>query len=230
MGISYQYSAVGMQEVSSNIDEYIIPENQKACLYLWSKNIFTIMCNNYENGESWITIASLDEDNRRIFDEFKGKDERFSDTWGGEGFIVPIVPGKGRDTFESFKPLIDLFSFQDVQKEGYMTKEEFMAYYTDCYRMEKNPDYVEMVEPKIDDYKDVTEFLKAYDEFCEKAFRPREIRVFDETKMTKPFLDYLNESEFKGLYDEDLERVYYNKFYYDAHMKYKSLQKAPNLV
>lgn len=227
MGIPFEYSAVDMATVASNIDEFIIPENQKACLLLWSKNIFTIMCNNYDNNESWITIAGLDEHNQEIFNEMAKKDPRFGSTWGGKGFRVPVVPGKGKDAYSAFKPLIEMFSMQDVQKEGYLTQEEFLTYYTDCFKMVHNPDYVDMKEPKAEDYVDLKDYLRAYDEFCEKAFQPREIRVFDESKMTKTFDEYLNESEFKGLYDPDNNRLYYNKFYYDAHMRYKSLQETP---
>ena len=74
---AYQYSAVGMSDVASNIDEYIIPENQKACQLLWSKNIFTIMCNNYDNDEFWITLGELDEDNQKIFEEMTKNNSHF---------------------------------------------------------------------------------------------------------------------------------------------------------
>lgn len=57
--MKYGYGKVDMLEVMNNIDEYIIPENREACKLLWSKNIFTIMCNNYDNDESWITLSKL---------------------------------------------------------------------------------------------------------------------------------------------------------------------------
>ena len=229
MGIKYEYSAVSMQDVASDIDEFIIPENQKACLLLWSKNIFTIMCNNYENDESWITISELDEHNQSVFDEISKKDPRLGSTWGGRGFRIPIVPGKGKDTFKGFKPLIELFSMQDVQREGYLTIEEFMAYYTECYKEIPNPDYVEVEMPDPDKYEDTIQYIKALDRFNELAFRPQTIKIFDDSKMIKSFEEYVNESELKGLYDSDNGRVYKNKFYYDAHMKYKSLQATPKL-
>ena len=49
---AYQYGCVGMEEVFNNINEYIIPENQNVCRLLWAKNIFTKMCNNYDNDNS----------------------------------------------------------------------------------------------------------------------------------------------------------------------------------
>lgn len=106
---AYQYSVVDMKVVYDDIDEYIIPENQRACKLLWSKNIFTKMCNNYDNVDSWITISLFSEENKKLFDELALKDKRFGRTWGGIGFRIPVKPSKGNDTYESFKELIDLF-------------------------------------------------------------------------------------------------------------------------
>lgn len=131
--MKYGYGKVDMLEVMNNIDEYIIPENREACKLLWSKNIFTIMCNNYDNDESWITLSKLSEENQNIFDEFSKSDKRFGYTFGGIGLIIPVKPCKGVDTYKDFKELIDKFKYQDVQSDGCMTLEEFMIYYTDCY-------------------------------------------------------------------------------------------------
>ena len=54
---AYHYSVVDIEYVVENIDEYIIPENQAACKLLWSKNIFTIMSNNYENEHYGVGIS-----------------------------------------------------------------------------------------------------------------------------------------------------------------------------
>ena len=226
---AYQYSKVDMQFVVDNIDEYIIPENQEACKLLWSKNIFTIMCNNYENEESWITIGGLDESNQKLFDEMALKDSRFGNTWGGRGIKVPIVPVPGADAFSAFKPLIEMFAMQDVQKEGYMTKEEFLTYRCDCFKMIPNPDYIEIQQPVMGEDEEPLEFMKRWDEYMYHTMIPREVRTFDESKMTKTFDEYLQESEFADFYDEDNERIYYNDFYYQAHVKYKEKNKVPSV-
>ena len=64
---AYQYSIIDMRTVMNNPDEYIIPENLEACKLLWSKNIFTKMCNNYDNDYSWITINTFSHENQEIF-------------------------------------------------------------------------------------------------------------------------------------------------------------------
>jgi len=225
----YQYSAVDMSEVSGNIDEFIIPENQEACRLLWSKNIFTVMCNNYENENSWITISTLSEENKKLFDELAQEDERFGRTWGGIGFRVPIKPEPGKSTFEAFKELIDLFPMQDVQKDGYMTEEEFLMYYCDCYKIAPNPEYRRMLEPRIEDYENMDKYTEDYFKYLDMIGVPEGIRIFDETKMTKTTKEYIQESKFANFYDEEEGKVFYSKFYYDAHLRYKKENKALEL-
>ena len=227
---AYQYSAVDMNYVYQTPEEFIIPENLEACKLLWSKNIFTVMCNNYDNEDSWITISTLDESNQKLFDELcESHPENFGQTWGGVGITVPIQPAKGRDAFAAFKPLIELFSYQDVQKDGYMSKEEFLNYYCGCYKMVPNPLYEDLPEPVYAEDGDKQEYIKQYAYYCDHHLIPKTVRVFDETKMEKSFDEYLAESLFAGLYDADNGHVYYNDFYYQAHLKYKGKQQVPNI-
>ncbi len=228
--LNYGYSEVDMRFVYDDPEEYIIPENLEACKLLWSKNIFTKMCNNYDNVFSWITLKCLSSENQALFDELSLEDERFGTTWGGIGFRIPIVPGKGNDTFEAFKELIDLFLMQDVQKDGCMDYEEFMRMYTDCYKMIDNPKYKYFPKPKIEDYENPEAYSRAFDKYVESTLQPIRLRVFDESKMTKSFEEYINNSQFRGLYDSDNRKVYYNDFYYQAHLRYKDLQKTPKLI
>jgi len=218
----YNYGPVLMEFVIKNIDEFIIPENQKACLLLWSKNIFTVMTNNYDNDFSWITISDLSEENEKIFADLSKTDNRLGHTWGGRGFRINIKPEPGRDTYEEFKELIDQFAYQDVQKEGYITIEEFMRDNTDCYKKIRNPKFKYIKKPKRQEYDDPSEFSKAFDRYVESTFVPVMIRVMDETKMIKSFQEYVDDSRYKGLYDPDTNRVYLNKTYYKAHMNYKN--------
>ena len=222
---AYQYSAVDMKTVMSNPEEYIIPENLEACRLLWSKNIFTKMTNNYDNEYSWITINQFSSENQKLFEDFCVGDKRFGLTWGGIGFKIPIVPGKGNDTFESFKELIELFPMQDVQKDGCMTAEEFLIYYAGCYKMSPSQEYLELTAPMMSPDGDVLIYNKEFEQYMNYTNVRRKIRVFDPTKMKKSLEEYLEESIFAGLYDPDNGMVYYNDMYYQAHMRYKAQQK-----
>lgn len=222
---AYQYSVVDIKFVMDEIDEFIIPENQEACKLLWSKNIFTVMCNNYENDDSWITIDTLSLENQKLFDELALLNPELGPTWGGIGFRIPIKPGKGTDTFSEFKKLIDLFPMQDVQRDGYMEKETFLTDYCDCFKMVPNPVRKNILKPDVSLYDDMTKYARDFMAYVDDVNLPSQIRVFDESKMTKTFEEYLKESKFSGLYDESLERVYYNQMYYDAHLRYIKLNK-----
>lgn len=225
---AYKYSVIGIEYVMEDIDEFIIPENQEACRLLWSKNIFTLMTNNYENEHgdcdfSWIALCQLSEENQAIFDKMLAANDPRVGIFRTKQIIkIPIQPRKGVATFDSFKEIIDLFEPQDVQKEGYMTIEEFMIRYTDCYRTEINPEHLKAIKPKFSDFNgDASAYSRAYDEYVKYELMPSEIKTFDESLMTKSFQEYVDESRFAGLFDPDLNRVYLNKMYYDAHMRYK---------
>lgn len=225
---AYQYSAVDMNQVYNCPEEFIIPENLAACKLLWSKNIFTIMCNNYENDESWITVSDLDETNQKLFAELcQSNPDNFGKTWGGVGIKVPVKPIKGADIFSTFKPLIELFSYQDVQKDGYMTKEEFLNYYCGCFKMVPNPEYEDIPEPEYEESTDKQEYIKKYAYYCDHHLIPKTVRAFDETKMEKSFQEYLSESLFANYYDEDNGRIYYNELYYQSHLNYIKQHKVP---
>ncbi len=225
---AYKYSKVEMEFVVNNIDEFVIPENQEACKLLWSKNIFTIMTNNYENefGDhdfSWIALSDLSEENQRVFDDLlNASDPRVGMFRMKKIIKIPITTQKGVNTFAEFKKIIDLFEYQDVQKDGYYTIEQFMIENTDCVKRELNPEHLKAIKPNLADFHgDFVAYSKAYEEYISYETAPSEIVTFDETKMTKSFQEYVDESRYAGLFDPDLNRVYRNQMYYDAHMKYK---------
>lgn len=226
---AYQYSRVDMKVVMDDPEEFIIPENLEACKLLWSKNIFTKMCNNYDNDYSWITVSDLSPENQALFQEYALIDKRFGLTWGGIGFKVPIVPGEGNDTYEAFKELIELFLVQDVQKDGCMTIEEFMTYYTDCFRMEYTPEYKELTSHMMSPDGDVLIYNRELEKYMNYNGIRRRVRVFDPTMMTKSLEEYIADSQFAGLYDPDNGMIYYNDMYYQAHMRYKEQMKTPKL-
>ena len=225
---AYRYSVIDIEYVMKDIDEYIIPENQAACKLLWSKNIFTIMSNNYENEHgdcdfSWIALGDLSEENQELFDRLlTEKDPRVAIFRTKKIIKLPTAPRKGVDTFEAFKEIIDLFSYQDVQKQGYMTIEEFMIRHTNCRKTELNPEHLKAVKPNLSDFNgDVIAYSRAFDEYVQYESAPSEIVSFDETKMIKSFKEYVDDSMYAGLYDPEEGKVFLNKIYYDAHMRYK---------
>lgn len=226
---AYQYSIVDMCTVMKNPEEFIIPENLEACKLLWSKNIFTKMTNNYDNDFSWITINTFSPENQRIFEDMCDIDKRFGLTWGGIGFKIPIVPGEGNDTFEAFKELIDIFPMQDVQKDGCMDVETFMINYTECYKIVLSDEYLELIKPMMSHDGDVLLYSSEFEKFINLSGVRRSMRVFDPSRMKKSIEEYIEASPFKGLYDPEEQKVYYNEMYYQAHLKYKEHMKTPKL-
>lgn len=223
----YQYSEVGIEFVMANPEEYIIPGNLEACKLLWSKNIFTRMCNNYDNEDSWITLGELSDENDAIFKSLEKTNPCVGHTWGGRGFTIPVKPGN--DAFSSFSKIISLFKTQDIQKDGCMDYETFMTFYTPCYKVIPNPKKVVCEKPNFKDFPDTVEgtilYSRAYDEYVDSALVPSTIRVFDKSKMQGSVEDYINQSQFATFYDSDLKKVYYSKFFYDAHNRYKESLK-----
>ena len=220
----YSYVSTAIQYVMANIDEYVIPENRKIIEYLWDMNILTTHTNNYENDFSWVALGELSEENHEIFWSLANKmgtlDERKEPKFSNNQAIsVPVVPGS-KDTFEDFKPLVDLLKFQDVQKDGYMTIEEFLINYTDCYSIIDNPDYENLKEPFFEDFNDIKEYKKAVDEYFKRTSLKR-IKVVDQSKMTKTIEEYLEEAGLLDFYDKEENKVFYNKRLYDGHMRYK---------
>ena len=169
---AYQYGCVGMEEVFNNINEYIIPENQNVCRLLWAKNIFTKMCNNYDNDNSWITLGDLSEENDKIFKKLSMTNDYVGKTWLGRGFTIPYSYKEGVLVFEEFSKLVANFVMQDVQKEGYLTEEEFLVFYTDCFKLiEGNRVFdKQKMTKKIEEYLKKSEFSDYYDQEEHKIF------------------------------------------------------------
>lgn len=221
----YEYVSTDIKTVMDNIDEYVIPENRRSIEYLWDKNILTTQTNNYEDSFSWIGIGKLSDENHKIFLDYvnKTKDNieinsvKFTDY---NAITVPVIPGK--DTFEYFKPLIDLFKIQDVQKDGYMTIEEFYLYCTDCWKVIDNTEKIDIPEPQLEDYDSIEEFKLANERYMQLIARPRRIKVLDKEKITKPFEEYLDEAGYSGCFDEEEGKIFYNLRLYEGHMNYKN--------
>ena len=222
------YPSMNITAVMANINEYVIPENQRAVQYLWSKNILTVQNNNYDNRDSWINIGELSEENAKIFWGLANDlifnqptDIKIGYVGNGKGFRVPIVPQKGRDTYSAFRPLIDMLGMQDVQKDGYMTVDEFLKEYTDCFQIIRNPDYNPTVNPRYLGITDPHEFARAYERYVESVSGLRYLKIADESKMVKPLEEYLKDAGLLSFYDPDEGKIFYNQMLYDGHMRYK---------
>lgn len=217
-----------INEVMDNVEDFIIQENIRAIEYLWNLNILTTQTNNYDNDFSWIAIGKLDEENEKIFRELSKKYAMARDNepiigsiYGGRGFSVPVVPGT-RDVFEDFMPLFKDFKMQDVQKDGYMTVEEFYIKCTDCWSVIDNPNRHPLPTPKKGDFPSVEEYCKAYDAYLESLEGLSKIKVFDPNKCVKGLNEYLADANLLDCYDEEEGKIFYNRRLYEGHMRYKA--------
>jgi len=138
----YEYSAVSIEEVVANPDEYIIPELQSAAKVLWDKNIFTHMTSNYqevENGEKhFIAIDGVFRGNNcKIFKELSEQyPQHYYFCKGGHSAEYHNAIGfdSTKDPAENEKRMLKLVSFfemQDVSDSLSMSLQQFQ---------EKNPD------------------------------------------------------------------------------------------
>ena len=227
------YVSMPIQEVMANPDQFIIPENLNAIEYLWNMNILTTQTNDYRNEDSWISFGILSKENADLLNEMRNNRAFLNEETPGVlnhhgiGFRVPVVPGT-KDTLEDFMPLFNKLQMQDVQRDGYMTLDEFYANYTDCWKEIKNP-YLEL-EPKIEDFgNDFYAYADAAAEFSRKRYpRTQIIRVYDETKATKTLEEYLADAGLLDCYDEEEQKVFLNRRLYEGHMRYKSINPKQN--
>ena len=227
------YVSMPIQQVMANPNEYIIPENQRAIEYLWDMNILTTQTNDYENEDSWIALGMLSNENYKILAKMEDNPNLRNDNNPGilknygHGIRIPLKPGT-KDTFEDFLPLMNLFQMQDVQRDGYMTINEFAANYTNCYKYVDNP-YLDL-EPDIRNFENPMDYLEALNEFKRMKYPTgRKIPIFDESKATKSIEEYIEEAGFKDCYDAQEQKIFLNRRLYEGHMRYKEMNKEEGM-
>ena len=217
---NYNYTNVPIHYVVQNVDEYIIPENQSACRELWSKNIFTFMSSNREDGNyKYIQLGALSEENLEIMKKLvEACPENYSFSAFRQTYQIELTTDSKEKASEVLKTLTKPFVMQDVL-EGFLSKEEFLMRNFHIYNTVPvdGPEY-----PSMDVYEDITSYLAALDEW---AATPKTEQVFDETQMKKTFEEYLAEADATDLYDSERGIVYIDKFYKDAHEKYLTYLK-----
>ena len=189
------------QEIYDNPEQIIEAGAIDACKKLWDLNIFTTSSQGRGNSSS-ITLDILDENNRKIFDDFAEKYPKnyrwFADMksdserpfiYGDGGYLSP--------------DLIEGFVMQDVPSSAYEYEENFLILKANYVTYELSPQGDGSV-----------------------------IAMFDESKLTDTIentvIDVMKE---KGipleLYVPEEHRIYENDYCLNAHKKYlKALQKG----
>lgn len=208
------------EEVEKNPTQFIIQECLPACQELWRKNIYTFMVSDHLNeGMCWIEIIadSLSEENKDIYLEMT-EDEavKFSYHSGTVNFGVRCVGIEGQ------KRLLELakrFQMQDVPKEqAYITPQDFLMRYCNCYHEYPNPDYKPMLAPWEADIglEEITDYMNKYDKWQESIESKQFLKSFAPEKVTKSIEELASEH---GMILEET-RVYLSQFHYQKHKNY----------
>jgi hypothetical protein len=175
------------------------------------------MCSNRcDGGDSFILLEPLSDENQAIFNKLMKEHP--------ENFIYDKVREKLRIQFytenlseqkiaEMFDKAISYFKSQDVPKGFYLTKEQFLIN-CGCYKEVPNPKYVKNPGPFP-----ASSNLKVQDKYFEKCNQPKMLKIFDETKVTKPFDAYLKENGITT-YDPESQKIYRSEFCLKRHLDY----------
>lgn len=74
--MNFNYPGISIEEVTTDPDEYIVPECLDACKSFWDKNIFTVSCSNRNEKKDasgkvlkYIMINNLSDENLKIFNQ-----------------------------------------------------------------------------------------------------------------------------------------------------------------
>ncbi len=190
----YEYGrSENIEEIMKNPEEYIIPECLEACKALWSKNIETLMCANYNgNSNLFITlpgIDSLSDENQTIFKDNAG--EGF--TLGEEHDNPEIeVAGQTQESAVALLELVDKLKIQDVRRCRYQSAEEFLEEYKygDMPAEYTNDEYGNAIVSRQYDPRRINATLQDALEQTGKAslYVPSEGRIYE----SQMFLDWHN--------------------------------------
>lgn len=208
------------EEVEKNPTQFIIQECLPACQELWRKNIYTFMVSDHLNeGICWIEIIadSLSEENKDIYLAMTDNEAvKFSYHSGTINFGVRYVGKEGQ------KRLLELakkFQMQEVPQElAYITTQDFLMRYCECFHEYRNPDYKPMLSPWEADIKleEMADYMNKYEEWQNSIESHQFLKTFAPEKVTKSIVDLVNE---QGMILED-DRVYLSQFHYQKHKNY----------
>lgn len=208
------------EEVEKNPTQYIIQECLPACQELWKKNIYTFMVSDHLNeGICWVEIIvdSLSDENKDIYYELSDDEAvKFSYHKGTLNFGVSCV---GKEGQRKLLELAQRFQMQDVPKDqAYITLQDFLMDYCNCYEEYPNPNYKPMLAPWEAgiDLEEIADYMTKYDQWEKSIESQKMLRRFASEKATKSFTELANEH---GMIYED-DRVYLSPFHYQKHKNY----------
>lgn len=125
----YEYRATDIKDVIENAEQYIIPECLEACKSLWSKNIESIMCANYNgNDDLFIDLVNdgLSDENKEIFIRNEGKGFRLGDE---HDYPRIYASGQTSESAAALTALVDKLKIQYVRNSRFQSSEEFLEEY-----------------------------------------------------------------------------------------------------
>lgn len=198
---------VSQQVVEENPRRWIIEECVPACQILWDKNIYTFMCSDGIDNDSWIEleIDCLSEENKAILEQIK---EEYVCFPYHPGCLSILVKGKGRKAQEELINMANRFVMQDVPSKHATSTMKEIYMKCGCRKEIDNPDYTPLEEQ-------LANF--SIDNWGKEIESPT-IIVFDPTKVTKSDDEYLE--EVGAIVDEDTGVIYKNQFHYNKHLNY----------
>ena len=135
--------------------------------------------------------------------------------------------GTGEAAGKELLKLVDQFEMQDVPEGiAYLSDEDFLILYDNCYDEVPNPEYREMENPVIlHDKLNVVEFLKYDEEYSQWLASPesqKTIKKFNAKKQSAPLEDLVAAQNM--ILDGD--RVYFNDFHYQKHLNFVKSQEG----
>ena len=192
----YEYRATNVEDVIRNAEEYIIPECLEACRILWSKNIETVMCSNYnDNTDLYIDLLDgdgLSDENRSIFVDNEGH----GFTLGEEHDYPRIsVPDQTPESALKLQELADKLKIQDVRSCRYKSSAEFLEEYK---------------------YGNMPTEYDGVDKYGNVLVR----RQYDPERVNATIQDALKQTGKSSLYVPSEDRVYESQMFLDWHNRY----------
>ena len=123
----YVYGYVELEDIMTDIDEFIIPECQEACRLLWDKNIETFMVSNRDDAYLYVFICNLSDENINIMKENMASNPDnyfYSDYRSCYGIKTK---GVTEEDAKKLSSLTNVFKMQDTKR--YQTSELFLEEY-----------------------------------------------------------------------------------------------------
>ena len=224
--------SVSQEEVEAHPERYILPECLPACQALWSKNIYTFMTSNHDDVNTrWIQIDpdNFSAENLALFEKLSAKSPKnfqMGDVYRPWSFTIG-TKGTGEAAGKDLLKLADKLKMQDVPEGiAYLSTEDFLILYDDCYDEVLNPEYREMEDPVIlEDKLNTVEFLKYFEEYSQWLSSPesqKTIKKFNAERQSAPLEDLVTAQNM--ILDD--KRVYFNDFHYQKHLNFVKSQEG----